>query len=594
MSKLKSIINRQYMLAIFAILVIDLFGFATHVYVTYKNEGYAELINISGRQRMLSQRITLQIHQLTDLTNFQDQYDSVITELDSNILLFEQSHDLLTAVDPSFGGDIDESILAYYDDSGLNQDVELFLTQAKAFRGQVNSEDLTAFTTRVKGEFLVKLNEAVQRFETVSDELTGLQLIIQIIVLAISVVTVCIIAFLILKPLRDTIVIHEGELADSIDRLEQEGTYKSMFLANMSHELRTPLNGILGVTALVKSKKVDDEMAEFMEIIDKSGNTLLGTIDNILDLTKLEMDQMQFEKRSFNPFHLLDSVYQTFKYYPNSNPVLIQSEIADMPKYLLGDEQKIMQIINNLMSNAVKFTQRGEVKLKAIYDDGMLKVDVSDTGVGIPEEKLKLIFEPFKQADASTKREFGGTGLGLAISKQMAASMGGELGVKSVVDQGTTFSLVLPLDATDTIAAQIQENSLDDFSLAGFTGMVLIAEDNMINYQVLSKMLDKLNIKYRHAVDGLQAVELVIQYDFDLILMDYHMPNMNGIEAIKAIKQLDKTVPPIVMLTADITDESRTEAFDVGVLDFLEKPINISRLTEVIKRCLSQAQQRKS
>lgn len=590
MSRLKSIINRQYMLAIFAILVIDLIGFATHIYVTYKNEGYAELINISGRQRMLSQRITLQIHQLKDLTDNQSQFDLVISELANNIMLFEQSHNLLTAVDPSHQGDIDELILAYYEDSGLNQDVNVFLVQAKGFMEQISPSELTEFTTRVKGEFLSKLNEAVKRFETVSDDLTGMQLIIQIIVFSISIVTLAIIAFLILKPLRDAIIIHEGELADSIDRLEQEGTYKSMFLANMSHELRTPLNGILGVTALVKSKKVDDEMTEFMEIIDKSGNTLLGTIDNILDLTKLEMEQMQFENRSFNPFHLVDSVYQTFKYYPNSNPVVILSEFAEMPKYLLGDEQKIMQIINNLMSNAIKFTQKGKIILSASYTDGKFNVAVSDTGIGIPDEKQNVIFEPFKQADASTKREFGGTGLGLAISKQMASSMGGELSVRSVVDKGTTFSLVLPLDITDVVAMQTEENALDDYSLSGFTGMVLIAEDNMINYQVLSKMLDKLNIKYRHAVDGLQAVELVIQYDFDLILMDYHMPNMNGIEAIKSIQQLDKKNPPMVMLTADITDESKRDAFDVGVIDFLEKPINISRLTEVIKHCLSRAE----
>ncbi len=587
MSKLRSIINRQYLLAVIAVLVIDLFGFATHIYVTYKNDGYAELINISGRQRMLSQRITLQIHELTHLADTSTEHDSVLAELNNNLNLFEQSHELLTAKDTTEARDIDESILAFYESSGLNEDVTSFLSQARTLAGNYNPQELAEFTSRVKGEFLAKLNTAVERFELISDDLTQLQLIIQVIVLSISIVTLSIIAFLILRPLRDVIVSHENELADSIEQLEQEGNYKSMFLANMSHELRTPLNGILGVTALVKSKRIDDEMKEYMEIIDKSGNTLLGTIDNILDLTKLEMREMQFEQRSFSPFHLVDSVYQTFKYYPNANPVIISADLSELPDTLIGDEQKIMQIVNNLMSNAVKFTLKGEIKISASYSDGNLCIRISDTGVGISSDKLNLIFEPFKQADVSTKRQFGGTGLGLAISKHMASNMGGELSATSVVDQGTVFKLVLPLREANVAPDKAPAARLEEYSPNSINGHVLIVEDNMINYQVLSKMLDKMHVQHRHAIDGLQGVELVIQHEFDLILMDYHMPKMNGIEAIKAIRQLEKKAPPIVMLTADITTESKNEAFEVGVDDFLEKPINIKRLQEVIMRFLS-------
>jgi len=383
------------------------------------------------------------------------------------------------------------------------------------------------------------------------------------------------------------------ELEETKEELVKSSSAKSDFLATMSHEIRTPMNAILGMTHLLKEDNPRDDQLDSINVLDFSGKTLLALIDDILDFSKIGAGKIEFENTTFELEKLVATITETFRVTAQNKKVDLETEIGNkVPKYLIGDPARLTQILNNLMSNALKFTEKGSVKLlvrsvKERQKSNEVEFSVVDTGIGIEEERMESIFESFVQAGKETKRLYGGTGLGLTISKQLVELQGGKLSVESRVGKGSTFKAVLSFDKVSgheqhSPAGIIQEEQDD---LSGIK--VLIAEDNIVNQKVIESFLKRWNVKFDLVNNGDEAIEkLKIVEDYDMILMDLEMPLKDGYEATKEIrimKEPDKRNIPIIALTAAALTEVKEKVKEVGMNDFVTKPFNPVELRKKLK-----------
>jgi len=586
MSYLKGIITKKYLLALLVIAILNTLSIATILYTINLNDDYAELINISGRQRMLSQRIALFIQQIST-TNEKSNKENLIADVEHDIDLFYQSHRVLTGKKNYRNIKVNDEVLSYYVTNEFDSRVDQFIQRTRAqIEDSANSEQLIAYTNFIKYEFLANLNDVVNELEQQSKNLISIQLQIEIAIYISSLILLLLILYFVFQPMREQILNRERSLSKSILDLEQESIYKSMFLANMSHELRTPLNGLIGVSGLLKSTDVTSEQAEYLDIIEASGNTLLTVINNILDLTKLEMHNAKVDTIKFSPIDTFQSLHQSFKHHASVKRLQLTWQNKSLPEYIEGDEQKIKQVITNLLSNSIKFTAKGSVEIVCHYKDSRLIIKVKDTGIGIEQDKLDFIFQPFKQADNSTTRLYGGTGLGLAISKQMVELLGGALDVSSKLGEGTTFTFSVLMPISKNVPAKTLSTVNSNLEEC-IKGHVLVVEDNDINMRVLTKLLEKNDIRVSQALNGQVAVDNVSNNDYDLILMDYHMPILNGFEALEQMKKLDTLLPPVIIVTADVSEDTRNQANVLGASAFLEKPVKREQLQKILKQFLS-------
>jgi len=360
---------------------------------------------------------------------------------------------------------------------------------------------------------------------------------------------------------------------------------KSSFLANMSHEIRTPLNAIMGFIELLKKDETDEKKIEYINIVQNSSSSLLGVINDILDISKVEDGKLRIERIDFN---LIEQIGYLVEFYRSTtkekNITLNLIYEEDVPLAINSDPLRLKQILSNLISNAIKYSpDNSSIDIKMTYSDEMLFIHVTDEGIGISEEAIGRVFSAFEQAEVSTTRKFGGTGLGLSIAKRLVELLGGEIKVESTLDVGSDFNFYIKAKKVDKI---IENDNVE--LLTFFNAHLLIAEDNKTNQLLITILLDDLGITYRVVNDGIEATKAVEKEDFDAILMDINMPNMNGMDATKIIKSKGYTLP-IIALTANAMSEDIAEYLKIGMSGHISKPIDTKKLLEILSRFLESA-----
>ncbi len=380
----------------------------------------------------------------------------------------------------------------------------------------------------------------------------------------------------------------KAELATHI--AEDAVKAKQQFLSNMSHEIRTPMNAIIGFTKVLFNTTLSEKQKEYLGAIKTSGDALIVLIDDILDLAKVDAGKMTFEQTPFKMASSISAMLHLFETkIREKNLELAIDYDAKIPEFLIGDPVRLHQIILNLVSNAVKFTSKGTitVSVKLIKEDEkkvIIEFAVGDTGIGIPSDKLKDIFENFQQASGGTSRLYGGTGLGLAIVKQLVEPQGGIIHVESKVNVGSTFSFTLTFNKTNEIT--VTENDIIEKDKALIGKKVLVVEDIALNQLLMKTILDEFGFERDIASNGKIAIEKLKHKTFDIILMDLQMPEMNGFETTEYIRKTLKSNIPIIALTADVTTVDLEKCRSVGMNDYLAKPVNEKLLYNKIRSLL--------
>jgi len=384
------------------------------------------------------------------------------------------------------------------------------------------------------------------------------------------------------------------------EQAEADSRAKSGFLAMMSHEIRTPMNGVLGLASTLLETKLDTEQRHAVSTIRDSADNLQRILNDILDLSKLQAGKFEFEAIDFSPSALVNAITSIVAMNAKDKGLAVAVEIDPrLPPALRGDAARLRQVLLNLAFNAVKFTERGSVTISVICrdrDDNSATVEwcVSDTGIGIEPDRVGRLFSEFAQADASINRRFGGTGLGLAISRRIVEQMGGAIEVSSVAGEGSTFRFSLSMPWSDKVISdqRTERVGADDLkariATLGRPLRILIAEDDATNRLVVSKMLKEFAAETRIVVDGVQAVAACSEQDYDLVLMDVRMPEMDGLAATRAIRARGGRLAafPIIALTANAFPDDVKQCRDAGMSDFLSKPLRKPALVAAILRAI--------
>ncbi|SHN71048.1 PAS domain S-box-containing protein [Flavobacterium fryxellicola] len=369
---------------------------------------------------------------------------------------------------------------------------------------------------------------------------------------------------------------------------------KQQFLSNMSHEIRTPMNAIIGFTKVVLKTDLNGKQKEYLDAIKISGDTLIVLINDILDLAKVDAGKMTFEKTPFKIKSSISAILHLFETkIVEKNIKLVKEYDNKIPAVLIGDPVRLHQIILNLVSNAVKFTKKGKitVSIDLLYEDEakiILKFAIADTGIGISEEKIGTIFENFQQATSGTSRLYGGTGLGLAIVKQLIEPQGGSIRVTSTLNEGSIFSFTLPFQKTNADAEL--ENELNEIHSEMKNIRVLVVEDIALNQLLMKTLLDDFGFISDIAENGKVAIEKLQKQEYDVVLMDLQMPEMNGFEATQYIRNTLNSTVPIIALTADVTTVDVEKCAASGMNDYLAKPVDEKLLYSKIVTIVTTAQ----
>lgn len=380
-----------------------------------------------------------------------------------------------------------------------------------------------------------------------------------------------------------------AKLEEARQRAEAAARAESQFLATMSHEIRTPMNGVIGmIEGALGASRLDTEVREYLTTARSSAEGLLRILNDILDYSKLESGQLEIESAPLSLSSLIDEVISTHGLVAREKGIGLKVRIDErLPEWIAGDALRLKQMLTNYVSNAVKFTAEGQIEVVARYidrDQGHVRIEVHDTGIGFDEETRERLFKRFVQADASTTRKFGGTGLGLAICRELAASMGGEVGCSSEMGRGSVFWLVVPAPAC---AAPELDTAAHDTGIRFERPLrLLVAEDNPVNQKVVRVLLGHRGHDLNFANNGREALEAVQRDSFDMVFMDVQMPEMDGVEATQRIRELDGPAGqiPIIALTANAMAGDRESYLAAGMDDYVSKPLQIKQVMAAIAR----------
>lgn len=382
----------------------------------------------------------------------------------------------------------------------------------------------------------------------------------------------------------------ETSLREAAQNAEQATAAKSMFLASVSHEIRTPMNAIIGFTELLLQSDLNSEQRRYLNTVRDSSRSLLRLINDILDTTKMEKGHLELEQSDFSLKSIVMQMESSLRLSAQKKGLTLSTHFAtDMPLEYRGDPLRVLQILTNLVGNAIKFTESGRVEVRISRENDWLQIRVSDTGIGMTPEQVSRVFSPFTQADASISRRFGGTGLGTTIARQLAQQMGGTIDVDSTPDQGSTFIVHLPLPLSQVPQAS-DESASSDSAIPLPALNILIADDVPENLELLERLLRAHDHTVMSASNGQEAVFKYQQHRFDVALLDVHMPDVDGLQAARLIRQHEREAglvrTPIVALTAGVSDEDRENALSAGMDGFSIKPLDPPRLFAEIARVL--------
>ena len=384
----------------------------------------------------------------------------------------------------------------------------------------------------------------------------------------------------------------ELALTEAKAAAEEANQAKSAFLATMSHEIRTPLNGVLGMAQAMANDSLPKMQKERLEVIRQSGESLLAILNDMLDLSKIEAGKLELEVVEFDLGEIARGAHSTFTALANKKGLSFCLDIEAAGGIYLGDPVRTRQVLYNLISNALKFTETGEIRVIAAYDGQDLAIDVTDTGIGMSPEVVKGLFTKFTQADTSTTRRFGGTGLGLAICKQLAELMGGSVSVMSTPGRGSCFSFRVPLVRVGECRGSAGKDMAEPREAVALDIRVLAAEDNSVNQLVLKTLLLQIGVEPVIVENGKLAVEAWIAGDWDVVLMDIQMPVMDGLTAVRAIRELEASMgrsrTPVIALTANAMSHQIAEYMASGMDGHVLKPIEAGKLFQALELALTE------
>ncbi len=570
----------RYRMALLAIAFMAISAFSIMRFMLDGQADYAEIINTSGRQRMLSQRISLLYDRYNKHPEKKDLYKK---ELQEAITLFESSHERLIGKAKTNNFSISNELKDYYFKyNGVNDKLYAYLAHIKT---NIENNTYSPYPIDKLDELLKVLNQAVFLFENESKELTQKTTNAEAVVLVLTLCLLTIEALYIFKPLnnvlRETIekLVYEKEQAVLARQI------KSRFISNMTHEIRTPLNGIIGSIQLLKQKQINPDYKEYIDIIGSCSKSTLELINSILDFEKIEANKLELYKE----WHAVNQLQEDLNYqfilkarekkldFDIKNTLMKDTEL-----YI--DGVRIKQVLINLLTNAFKFTDTGSVTLTIAEEDSNIIFEVKDSGRGIEIKDQKLIYESFTQLYQSSRDLIQGTGLGLNITRSLVKLMGGELFLESKLNEGSTFKVVIPIEQRVQPPLSPQSNDHADTLVSKPVGHnILVLEDNSINTIIIKKYLENLGHQHIVVENGQQGLKMLAEHNFDIILCDIQMPVMNGIEFIKLCKEQELLNNcKIYAFSANASKSDLEEYSSLGFDGTIPKPVTIFDLKKIL------------